>query len=75
MTFLNAGRSDLHTATEPIEKLETDLSFEILNLSRERGLRHSQALRGPAEVFFLTDRDEVSEMAQFHFDTLPRLVR
>jgi hypothetical protein len=70
----STGRTDLHTATEPIEQLETDLTFEVLNLSRERRLRHAQALRSPAEVLFFADGDEVSEMAQFHFDTLPRLV-
>jgi hypothetical protein len=34
-----------------------------LNLSRERRLSHSQALRGPAEMFFFADGDEVSKMA------------
>jgi hypothetical protein len=37
------SRTDLHAATEAIEQLETDLAFEILNLSRERWLSHSQA--------------------------------
>ena len=39
----SARRTDLHAATEAIEQLETDLAFEILNLSRERWLSHSQA--------------------------------
>ena len=52
-----------------------DLAFEILNLSRQRRLSHSQALCSAAEVFLLTDRHEVAEMTQLHSDTLSRLVR
>jgi hypothetical protein len=69
-----ARRTDLHAATETIEQLETDLAFEILNLSRERWLRHSQALRGAAEMFLFANRHEVSKMPQFQSDTLARLV-
>jgi hypothetical protein len=32
-------------------------------------------LRGSAEMFLFADRHEISKMAQFHSDTLPRLVR
>jgi hypothetical protein len=38
-----ARRTDLHAATKAIEELETDLPFQILNLSRQRRLRHPQA--------------------------------
>jgi hypothetical protein len=38
-----ARRTDLHAATKAIEELETDFTFEILNLSRQRRLRHPQA--------------------------------
>jgi hypothetical protein len=67
-----ARRTELHAATEAIEQLETDLAFEVLNLSRERRLRHSQALRGAAEMFLFANRHEVSKMPQFHSDTLSR---
>jgi hypothetical protein len=38
-----ARRTDLHAATKAIEELETDLPFQILNLSRQRRLSHPQA--------------------------------
>ena len=71
----SARRADLHAATEAIEQFETDLTFEILNLSRECWLSHSQALRGAPEMFLFANRHEVSKMTQLHSDTVARLVR
>ena len=69
-----ARRTDLHAATKAIEELETDLPFQILNLSRQRRLSHPQTQRGAAEVFLFSNRYEVAKMTQLHSDTLSRLV-
>jgi hypothetical protein len=70
-----ARRTELHAATEAVEQREPDLAFEILNLSRQRGLSHSQADRGATEMFLFANRHEVSKVTQFHSDTVSRLVR
>jgi len=39
-------------------------------LARERGLSNAQASGCPPVMLFLADSNEISEMSQFHTDTL-----
>ena len=45
---------------------KAELSFELPDLLRERGLGHSQALGGTRKVKLLCDRGEVAQVAQVH---------
>jgi len=61
------GGAQLHAARQPIEQLEPQLGFQILNLGQSR-LGDIQP-RGRAPVVFLfPDSHEISEMPQFHTD-------
>jgi hypothetical protein len=53
-----AGRSD--------EELDSEVAFELSDRGAERGLRHVQSLRGPAEVQLLGHGDEVAQVAQLN---------
>jgi hypothetical protein len=53
---LTAGPQQRLDACLPLLGRPTDLTFEVLNLSRERWLRHSEALRGAAEMFLFAVR-------------------
>ena len=64
----------LHAAREPVEKLEADFFFQILNLARKRWLGDAQPARRAPVMLLLADRHKISQMPQFHPDTLSRLV-
>ena len=59
-----ACRSEFHPARPTLEEIDTDLALEIMDLSRERGLRDAQLLGCAAEVELLGDRDEVADLAK-----------
>ena len=65
--------SPTHFHEEPKE-FEAYFLFQILNLAGQRWLRDTQPPRRTPVMLFLTDRHEISQMPQFHSDTLPRLV-
>ena len=50
----------------PIQKPDTDLLFQILNLPRERRLRGVQLSGGFCEAKRLRHGDEVAQMTKFH---------
>jgi hypothetical protein len=63
LAFLRqSARRDRVTAKQP----KAELSLELSDLLRERGLGHPQALGGRRKVQLLCDRREVSEVAQVH---------
>jgi len=68
-------RADLHAAWKAVKQLETDLLFQILNLSGKRGLRDAQTLRGASVMLLLCNLHEVSQVPKFHSDTLWLSVR
>jgi hypothetical protein len=69
-----AGCAQLHAARQPIEKFEAEFFFEILDLPGEGRLSHAQSARGAPVMLFLANRHEVSQVSQFHTDSLSRLV-
>jgi hypothetical protein len=70
-----AGRTQLHAARHPIKKLEADFFLQILNLTGKRRLRHPQSTRRTPVMLVLADCHEISQVPQFHFDTLALSVR
>jgi hypothetical protein len=52
-----------------------DLLLQILNLARQCGLCLAQPLSRSPVVLFFADRQEVSQVSQFHIDTLQALVQ
>jgi hypothetical protein len=66
--------TQLHAAREALEKPEAELFLQIPNLARKRRLSHSQSARGTTVMLLLADRHEISQMPQFHSDTLSRSV-
>ena len=52
-------------ALGPVEQPHAQLLFELANLLADRRLRNVESLRGPAEVQFLCDRYEISEVPKF----------
>ena len=63
--------SDFDASGGAFEKLDPKLFLKLLNLACQRGLGDMQARRGPANVLFFRDRDEVFQMSQFHFLCVP----
>jgi hypothetical protein len=61
-----AGIRQCHMMTAPIEQGDTNGHLELANLLAERGLRRVQPGRGPREVQFFGDGQEVPQMPQFH---------
>jgi hypothetical protein len=49
-----------------MEQRHAQFLLERTNLHRQRRLRDMQFLRGPAEVQFLGNHDEIAQVAQFH---------
>ena len=48
------------------EKLGPKLTFEIADLLRQRRSSNVKPLRGPTEMQFLGDGDEVGQLPEFH---------
>lgn len=48
------------------EKLSPELAFEVADLLRQRWSGDVEPLRGPGEMQFLGNRDEVAELPEFH---------
>jgi hypothetical protein len=69
-----AGGTQFHAAREALEKFEAQLLLQILNLARKRRLSDTQPARSAPVMLIFADCNEVSEMPQFHSDTLPRSV-
>ena len=69
-----SGWIQLHPARQAFEKLEADFFFQILNLARKRWLGDAQSARRAPVMLLLADRRKISQMPQFHFDTLWLLV-
>jgi aryl-alcohol dehydrogenase-like predicted oxidoreductase len=65
----------IHAARKTVKESETNFLLQILDLARERGLSQAQASRCPPIMLFLADSYEISEMPQFHTDTLSASVR
>jgi hypothetical protein len=65
-----SGGADFHAAGKAVKQLETDLLFQILNLPGQRGLRDAQTFRGTSVMLLLCNVHKVSQMSQFHSDTL-----
>ena len=61
-----AGICQRDVMTAPIEQRDANLHLELANLLAERGLRRVQPGRGPREVQFFGDGQEVPQMPQFH---------
>jgi hypothetical protein len=69
-----AGCSQLHAARKAFEKFEAEFILQILNLPGKRGLSHVQLAPGAPVMLLFADRNEISQMPQFHSDTLSRSV-
>jgi hypothetical protein len=54
---------NFHLAFRACEKLDAEIGFQRRDLLAERRLRYMQALRGPTEMQFLGDGDEVAQLA------------
>ncbi|HZI49913.1 MAG TPA: hypothetical protein VFD75_19090 [Pyrinomonadaceae bacterium] len=65
-----SGLTYFHAAWKTVKKPKTNFLLQILDLARERGLSQAQASRCPPIMFLLADSYEISEMSQFHTDTL-----
>ena len=65
----------LHAAGESVEEFETDLLLQILSLARQCGLRHAQPLSRAPVVLLFADRQEISQVPQFHINTLQVLIQ
>lgn len=61
-----AGGRELHAPRGPDEQHEPQLTLELPNRSRQRRLRHVQALGGPPKMQLLGDRHEVPQLAQLN---------
>src|SRR3954465_6306129 len=61
-----------------VEQRAAKLFFQVMHLARQRRLRHAQALGRPHKRAGVGDRNEVTQMSQFHArtdrrkDQLPR---
>src|SRR6266699_7118046 len=54
-----SGSSDFHSAREALEQFEANLFFKMLNLTRQGGLSHVQALLCPSVMLFLPDSHKI----------------
>jgi len=48
------------------EKLSAELTLETADLLRQRRSRNEKPLRGPTEMQFLGNRDEVAQLSEFN---------
>ena len=69
-----ASRTYLYPACKAVKELETDFVFQILNLTGKGGLNDAKTLGGASVMLFLANGHEISQMSQFHIDTVSVLV-
>ena len=50
----------------PLQQALPDLVFQRLDLAAQRGLRQEYLLGGAADVPFLSHRNEVTQLSEFH---------
>ena len=60
------GRGELHRPMEPIEQLEAQLGFELLDVLAQVGLRRPQVAGGASKSTMLDDACKTAQMSQFH---------
>src|SRR5215813_3459018 len=60
-----------HPSFGALQQLNLDLFLQLLDLLTERGLRDVEALRGPPEIQFFSDGNEISQMTQLHAGVPP----
>ena len=61
-----SGIGQLDAARPAAKQLYIQLPFDRLDLLAERRLLHSESFRGPCDVTFFRDGDEIPEVPQFH---------
>ena len=61
------GLGQFNTARLAAESLNIKFAFDRLDPLTEWWLLHAKPLRGPRDVTFLSNRDEIPEVPQFHF--------
>jgi hypothetical protein len=62
-----AGRGQGNALVGTSKELDSELSFQNVDLARQRRLGDAEARRGPIQAQGFGDRHEVSQMFQFHF--------
>ena len=66
-----AGVGERDAPLRAVEQPDPELLLELADLLADGGLRHVQALGGPAEMEFLSDGDEIPQVAKFHGTMVP----
>jgi hypothetical protein len=66
-----AGIGQFDAAWLAPEQLRIDFTFDRPDLPTERRRLHAEPLRGPRDVPFLSDRDDIAKLPQFHY-TYPK---
>jgi hypothetical protein len=61
-------RRQHHTPVATFQKLRPNLLFQLSDLLAERGLRDVKLIGGAREMQFFRNREEISDLAQFHLD-------
>jgi len=61
------GVGQLDTARFAAEQLHVEFAFQRLDLLAERRLLHAKPFSGARDVPFLSDRNEISEVPEFHY--------
>src|SRR5258707_11451486 len=69
------ARAQANAPWQAVEPLESDLTFQVLDLTGQCGLGHMQPLRRASVVLVFSDGHEVAQVPQFHIDRLRILVR
>ena len=69
----DARDGELNAALVAVEELDPELLHEFAHLLAYCGLRDGKTLRCPAEVQFLGDGDEISQMPELHCGPSPTL--
>jgi hypothetical protein len=69
-----SGCTQPHAARETFEQLETEFPLQVLNLAGKGGLCHAQPACCTPVMLLVPDGQEISQMPQFHVDTLSRLI-
>jgi hypothetical protein len=66
------GGRQAHRLAVALEQLRADRRLELADRHAQRRLRDRQTPRGPAEVQFFGQNDEIAQVAQLHEGTLQR---
>jgi hypothetical protein len=61
-----ARSAELYSPRKPIKEFETKLGFQVLDLSRQCGLRNVEPFRRAPIVLLLADRQKIPQVPQFH---------